>query len=131
ALALIAIDYQNGSSPIIRNARSAAGSVFGATERAVSSVTGPVGRFFGTGLAGTSTSGQVAALQRKLMVMRAELNAAALTKAQYRQLGRLLQVAGTGRYRIVAASAIAFGQGYQLTVTLDAGSADGVKPEQP
>src|SRR5262249_60527836 len=51
-------------------------------------------------------------------------------RAEYRQLARLLQVAGRGRYRIVAASVIAFGQGFQQTVTLDAGSANGVKPRQ-
>jgi len=69
-------------------------------------------------------------MERQLIAMRAELSAATLGRAEYRQLARLLQVAGRGRYRIVAASVIAFGQGFQQTVTLDAGSANGVKPRQ-
>ena len=130
ALVLIAVSYQNKSSSLISSARGLAGSVFGGAERAVASVTRPVGRFFGAGVAGTGSSGQSAAMERQLITMRTELSAARLSKAEYRQLGRLLQVSGRGGYRVVAASAIAFGQGYQQTVTLDAGSADGIRPQQ-
>lgn len=130
ALALIAVNYQNGSSPVIRGVKDVAGSAFGGAERAVSSVTQPVGRFFGSGVAAAGNGGQVAALRRQLVRMRAELTGTQLSQAEYRQLDRLLQVAGTGGYRVLAASVIAFGQGYQQTVTLDAGRADGVRPEQ-
>ena len=129
ALALIAVDYQNGSSPVIKTMRHVANSVFGGAERVVGTVTAPVGRFVGGGLAGTG-GGQVASLQRKLARMRAELSTAQLSKRDYRELSRLLAAAGAGRYRVVTASVIAFGQGYQQTVTLNAGSADGVRPQQ-
>ena len=129
ALALIAVSYQNGSSPLIRAMRQVAGSVFGGAERIVGTVTAPVGRFVGGGLAGTG-GGQSASLQRRLARMRAELSASELSRHDYRQLSRLLELAGAGRYRVVTASVIAFGQGYQQTVTLDAGSADGVRPQQ-
>jgi rod shape-determining protein MreC len=129
ALALIALDYQHGSSPVLRTVKNAAGSVFGAVESAASYVTGPVTRFVGGGLAGSS-GGQVAVLKRELARMRAELSAAELSKADYGQLHRLLALAGTGGYRVVAASVIAFGQGYQQTVTLDAGRSDGVRPQE-
>jgi rod shape-determining protein MreC len=129
ALVMIAASYQSGSSPLIRGIRNVAGSAFGSAERAVSAVTRPVTGFFGSGL-GPSGGGQVAGLQRQLAMMRAELSAARLAKGQYRQLRRLLQLAGAGRYRVVTASAIAFGQGYQRTVTLDAGAASGVRPGQ-
>jgi len=56
ALALIAINYQNGSSPIIRGAKSVAGSVLGGAERAASVVTRPVVRLFGGGAAGAGGS---------------------------------------------------------------------------
>jgi rod shape-determining protein MreC len=127
ALALIAVSYSSGSSAL-RTMRHAAGSVFGGAERVVGSVTTPIGRFVDSGLAG-SGGGQVAVLQRKLAVMRAELSSAQLGKADYRELSRLLALAGTGSYRVVPASVIAFGQGYQQTVTLDAGSSDGVEPQ--
>ncbi len=129
ALALIAVDYQNGSSPVIKTMRHVANSVFGGAERIVGTVTAPIGRFVGGGLAGTG-GGQAGSLQRKLARMRTELSATQLSKRDSRELGRLLAVAGAGRYRIVAASVIAFGQGYQQTVTLNAGSADGVRPQQ-
>jgi rod shape-determining protein MreC len=129
ALTLIALDYQHGSSPVLRTVKNAAGSVFGAVESAASFVTGPVTRFVGGGLAGSS-GGQVAVLKRELARMRAEVSAAKLSKADYGQLHHLLALAGTGGYRVVAASVIAFGQGYQQTVTLDAGSSDGVRPLQ-
>jgi len=129
ALTLIAVDYQNGSSPVITAVRHTANSVFGGVERAISTVTAPIGRFVGGGIAGSGL-GQVATLQRKLARLRAELSAAQLSKAEYRQLGRMLALAGLGRYRIVAASVVAFGQDYQRTVTLNAGSIDGVRPRE-
>ena len=130
ALVLIAVDYQDKSSSVIGSARTAAGSVFGGAERAVAAITRPVGRFFGAGLAGTGSAGRQAALQRELTRMRAELSAARLSQAQYRQLRRLLQLSGRGGYRVLAASVVAFGQGYQQTVTLDAGSGSGIRPQQ-
>jgi rod shape-determining protein MreC len=129
ALALIATDYQSGPSSVITTLRKAAGSVFGGAERAVASVTKPVGRFFGAGASGTGISSQ-AAMQRQLIRMRAELSAATLDRAQYRQLSRLLQLSGRGGYRVMPASVIAFGQGYQQTVTLDVGRVEGIKPQE-
>jgi rod shape-determining protein MreC len=129
ALSLIAVDYQNGSSSVITTLRRGAGSVFGSAERAVASVTRPVGRFFGAGIAGTGGADQTA-LKQQLIRMRAELSAATLDQAQFRRLSHLLQLSGRGGYRVLAASVIAYGQGYQQTVTLDAGRSDGVQPQQ-
>jgi rod shape-determining protein MreC len=122
ALALVAFGYADGSSPLLRGVRHASGSVFGGIEHAGSSVAG----FFG----GTSSSGQVHQLQQEVVQLRAELSQARLDKTQYQQLHQMLLLAGTGRYRIEAASVIAVAQGYQQSVTLDAGSADGVKPNE-
>jgi rod shape-determining protein MreC len=129
ALALITIDYRDSSSGPVRGLRDLGGSVFGGAERVVSAVTGPVTRFFG-GHAAAGSGGQLAALQRQVIRLRAELSQAQLSKADYAQLSKLLQLTGRGRYRIVAATVIAVGQGYQQTVTLDAGSDDGVKPRE-
>jgi rod shape-determining protein MreC len=129
ALALIAVSYENGSSPVIKTMRHVASTVFGGAERIVGTVTAPIGRFVGGGLAGTG-GGQVASLQRKLARMRAELSDSELSRHDYRELSRLLDLAGAGRYRVVTASVIAFAQGYQQAVTLDVGSDDGVRPQQ-
>lgn len=123
ALALIAFGYSDSSSPLLRGVRHVSGSVFGGIEHAGSSVAG----FFG---ASSGSSGQVHQLQSEVASLRAQLSQAQLSKSEYRQLHQLLQLAGEGRYRVVAATVIAIGQGYQQTVTLDAGSADGVRPDE-
>ncbi len=123
ALSLIAFDYADGSSSVLRTMRSAGGSVFGRAEHAVSSVA----RFFG---GSGSSSSQVQQLQQEVVQLRAQLSGAELSKAEYGQLHKLLLVAGAGRYRIVPASVIAVGQGYQQTVTLGVGSTDGVRANE-
>ena len=128
ALALITFDYRDGSSGPVRSLQQFGGAVFGSLERGVSVVTQPVVGFFGRG--GGSGNSQVAALQQQIVRLRAELSQQQLSKAEYQQLNQLLQLSGRGGYRIVAARVIAIGQGFAQTVTLDAGSRDGVRPEE-
>ncbi len=129
ALALVTVDYRDGSAGPLRGLQQFGGSVFGAAERGFAVVAQPVVGFFG-GSAANSASPQVAALEAQVTRLRAQLSREQLSRAQYAQLRRLLQVAGRGGYRIVAADVIAVGQGYQESVTLDAGSADGVRPRE-
>jgi rod shape-determining protein MreC len=129
ALALITLDYRDGSVAPLRGIRQFGGSVFGAAERGFAAVTQPVVGFFG-GSAGSNPSPQVAALETQVTRLRAQLSREQLSRAQYAQLRRLLQVAGRGGYRIVAAEVIAVGQGYTESVTLDAGSQDGIRPRE-
>jgi rod shape-determining protein MreC len=126
AIILITFDYRDSSSGPVRGLQHGGGSVFGEAERAVSTVTNPVVAFINRDSGGGS-SGQVAALQQQVIRLRAELNAEQLSKAEYKQLSQLLQLSGRGGYRIVAANVIAVAQGYSQTVTLDAGTSDGVK----
>lgn len=126
ALALITLDYRDGSSGPVRDLRQAGGAVFGTVESVASAVTGPFVDFFNHS-SGSSSSSQVASLQRQVIQLRTQLSQEQLSKAQYRQLSSMLQLAGRGRYRILAATVIAMGQGYSQTVTLDAGTADGIK----
>jgi rod shape-determining protein MreC len=125
ALALITVDYRDGSSGPVRDLRQAGGSVFGTAEHVTSVVTDPFVGLFGHDIG--SGSGQVASLQRQIIQLRSELSQEQLSKAEYRQLSDLLQLSGRGRYRIVAATVIALGEGYAQTVTLDAGVNDGIK----
>jgi rod shape-determining protein MreC len=120
ALVLIAVDYSDRSSSVFRAVREVSGDVFGGAEHAASSVGG---FFTGSG----SSSGQVKSLQEEVVKLRAELSGERLSKADYAELRKMLQIAGAAQYRVVAATVIAVGQGYQQTVTLDAGSADGVR----
>ncbi|HUZ26887.1 MAG TPA: rod shape-determining protein MreC [Streptosporangiaceae bacterium] len=122
ALVLIAADYRGGGSPVVSGIRKVSGTVFGGTERAVSSATGLFGG------SGSGSSAQVKTLSQEVVRLRAELSREQLSKTDYAQLRRLLSLAGRGGYRIVAANVIATGTGYQRSVTLDAGSRDGVAP---
>jgi rod shape-determining protein MreC len=126
ALVLITFDYRDGPSGPLRGLQHFGGSVFAGSERVVSTVTSPVAGFFDRST-GSSDSGQVAALQQQVMRLREQLNQEQLSKAEYQQLSQLLQLSGRGGYRIVAATVIAVGQGYSQGVTLDAGTADGIK----
>jgi rod shape-determining protein MreC len=123
ALALIALSYTDSSNPVLRDVRSAGSSVFGGAEHAAKSVTGA---FRSSG----GSSSQVASLQQQVLQLRADLSEARLSQADYTELRKMLLVAGAGRYRVLAASVIAVGLGYQQTVTLDVGSKDGVRPQE-
>ncbi len=126
ALALMAIDYLGGSSPL----RAAGGAVFGTAERAIGSVAGPVAGFFDPGASAAGSSARVHGLERQLIRLRARLHDEQLSRAEYAQLAKLLQTSGRGGYRIVAANVIAVGQGYEQTIALDIGSSDGVRPAE-
>lgn len=125
ALVLITVDYRDGTSPVMNGIRKVSSTVFGGAEHVASSATHLVS---GSG-SGTSNR-QVNALRSEVVRLQAQLSHAQLSKADYAQLRRLLSLSGKGGYRIVAANVIATGQGYQQTVTLDAGSADGVRTRE-
>ena len=125
ALGLIILSYSGGASSMVGGIRRVSASVFGGAEHVASSTTHV---FTGSG-SGASGS-QVQALRAEVIKLRADLSQEQLSKSDYAQLKRLLAVAGKGGYRIVAATVIASGQGFQQTVTLDAGSRDGVRPKE-
>ncbi len=125
AFALITIDAR-GASP----ARGAGASVFGTAENVASSVAAPITRLFDGVTSGPAAQTRISQLQRQIVRLQAQLNQARLAKADEAQLQQLLQLAGRGRYRIVAATVIASGPSYEDTVTIDAGSADGIKPNE-
>ena len=127
AVALITVDFRGGgSSPV----RGVGAGLFGPVERVGSDVTSPVASLFDSVTGGPSANSRIAALQTANARLRAELSAAQLGQADQAQLSSLLQLAGRGGYRIVAASVIAAGQDYANTVTLDVGSRDGVQPQE-
>ncbi len=125
ALALITFDAR-GASP----ARGAGASVFGSAENVASTVAAPFTRLFDGISSGPSAQNRISQLQQQVVRLRAQLDQARLAKADEAQLQQLLQLAGRGRYRIVAATVIASGPAYEDTVTIDAGSADGIKPNE-
>jgi rod shape-determining protein MreC len=127
AVALITIDFRDGGTS---SARGVGSTVFGPVERVASDVTSPVSSVFDWVTGGPSADGKIASLQSQNAKLRAELSEARLSKGDEKQLSSLLQLAGRGGYRIVAASVIAAGQDYTDTVTLDVGSKDGVRAHE-
>ena len=126
AIILITLDFKDGgASP----ARSVGAGIFGPIERVTHDVTDPVASLFDSITGGPSAQGTIATLQRQNAELRAELSSAQLSQAAKQQLARLLQL-DAGGYRIVAASVIAAGGDFSDTVTLDAGSKDGIRPNE-
>jgi rod shape-determining protein MreC len=127
AVALITVDFRGGGSSPLRGVGS---RVFGPVERVASDVTSPVSSLFDSVTGGPSANGRIAALQAANARLRAQLSAEQLSRSDQAQLSSLLQLAGRGGYRIVAASVIAAGQDYANSVTLDVGSRDGVRAQE-
>ena len=126
AIALITLDFRDGgASP----ARSLGADIFGPVERVTHDVTDPVASLFDSITGGPSAQSTIANLQKQNAQLRAELSQAQLSKTARQQLAQLLQL-DAGGYQIVAANVIAAGGDYSDTVTLDAGSSDGIKPDE-
>jgi rod shape-determining protein MreC len=126
ALALITLDFRDGGASPVRNVGA---EVFGPIERVTDDITNPVSSLFDSITGGPSSQGTIANLQRENDQLRAELSAAQLNREESRQLARLLRI-DAGAYRIVAATVIAAGGDYSDTVTLDAGSSEGIKRDE-
>jgi rod shape-determining protein MreC len=126
AITLITLDFRDGGASPVRGWGAA---IFGPVERVTHDVTDPVASLFDSITGGPSAQGTIADLQRQNAELRAELSAAQLSKTARKQLAQLLQL-DAGGYKIVAANVIAAGGGFSDTVTLDAGSKDGIKQDE-
>jgi rod shape-determining protein MreC len=126
ALALITLDFRDGGASPARNLGS---EIFGPIERVTNDITNPVSSLFDSITGGPSSQGTIASLQRENASLRAQLSAAQLSRSESRQLAQLLRI-DAGAYRIVAANVIAAGGDFSDTVTLNAGSSDGIKPDE-
>jgi rod shape-determining protein MreC len=129
ALALMTFDARGGSSPIAR-LRGAGTAVFGTAESVAGTVAAPFVRVFDAVTGGPGQQNRIAALQQQVTSLQTQLSQARLAKAEEAQLQQLLQLAGRGRYRVVAATVIAAAPDYEGTVTIDVGASDGVRPEE-
>ena len=126
ALALITLDFKGSASSV----RGAGSDFFGPIEQVAHDVSDPVTTLFDSITGGPSSQATISNLQKENAQLRAELSSAQLSDADEAQLSRLLQLAGRGGYRIMAASVIAAGGDYSDTVTLDIGANDGIKPNE-
>lgn len=132
ALGLITIDYRGGDDSPLNGLRTAGSAVFGPIEQGTAAVARPIGDTIAAISGAPAAQRRIRALEQQNQRLREQTRAGQLNKEQAKQLDSMLHLAGLGRYRVVAAQVIAMRgrQGYEETVTLDAGSRDGVKTGQ-
>jgi rod shape-determining protein MreC len=131
SICLITIDYRGGPSSPLDGARSIAAAVFGPVEQVASAIASPVsGTVNRIGDLGTGTA-DAERLAKQNKDLRRQLRTSALARNRAAELDALLKLAGTGRYKVVPAQVIAIGaaQTFSWTVTIDAGTRDGVRPD--
>lgn len=131
SLTLILLDLRGDGGPL-SGIRSVGASVLGGIQSAASGITTPVVGFFGSiGNWGDQTA-RISDLENEVARLEAELKTVEVDKARIEELNELLRVAGAGQYLMLPAQVISVGpaQGFAWTVTLDAGSNDGIEPEQ-
>ncbi|MFE2427115.1 rod shape-determining protein MreC [Streptomyces sp. NPDC059373] len=129
AFALITVDIRGGESSPLDGARSAAAAVFGPVENGVSGAVNPVGNAIAAVRDSGGRSSQISELERENAQLKQELGSKDVTRARAKELDTLLKTAASGQYRVKGAQVIAIGaaQGFSWTVTIDAGSGDGIQ----
>ncbi|TAK68887.1 MAG: rod shape-determining protein MreC [Actinomycetota bacterium] len=131
ALTLIVLDLRGSDDGPLSPLRSTAAAVFGPIERGVTTVVAPIGGFFSEFGSWGDKDDRIRALEEENAALRSQQTTTAHDAERLRQLDGLLRVAAAGQYRTVPAQVIAVGpaQGFAWTVTIDAGSDDGLQKE--
>jgi rod shape-determining protein MreC len=115
AIALITIDFRDGGNS---GAHGLGGRVFGPIEHLAGDATGV--------FRGAGNGNEIANLQKQNDALRVQLAQAQTADADAAQLAKLLRLTKSGGYRVVAGTVIAAGGDYSDTVTINAGSKDGI-----
>lgn len=129
SLLLITLDLRSGSA--LKGPRSIANSVIAPLQRVATNVTSPIGNFFSEIGSLGSTHKQIQDLRRQNAQLKSALISQTNTSGELAQLKGVLDLAGAGRYRMVAGRVIGMGSaaGFAQTITVDLGSANGVTPD--
>lgn len=131
SVSLITIDYRGGERSPLDGLRSLASAVFGPVEQVAAAIAEPVS----DAVDGLSTLGdgrdEAARLRKQNQELTRQLRTSELARNRAAELDDLLRVAGAGQYRVVPAQVIAVGaaQTFSWTVTIDAGTRDGIRPD--
>ena len=129
AVCFLTLDLGGGG---LRSAHSGVRGALGSLYRGTDAVLGPALRFVqGIPSAGTSHS-RIAALKHENAALRGRIAAAESDRTTHAQLARLQLAASSGGYRILPGRVIALGpgEGFDWTVTLDAGTSTGIRVDQ-
>jgi len=129
SLFFITLDLRGVS--LTKGSRSVAQTTLAPVQRTVSDIFAPVGRFFNDIKNFGSIKNQLAAAEKANDQLKSDLIQAEDTKGQLAQLKGVLDLAGRGKYQVVAARVIARGSAasFSQTITIDQGSAAGIKTD--
>jgi rod shape-determining protein MreC len=113
----------------VDGARRAAATAFGPVENGVAAAVDPVGNAMGAIRDSGERHNRIAALEQQNAALKTKLGSDDRNRNRVRELDKMLKKSAAGQYGIKAAEVIAIGaaQGFSWTVTIDAGSNDGLK----
>ena len=128
SLTLVILDLRGGNGPM-SSARSAVSAVVGVFQGGTSQVFSPLASINDQWGSWRRQAQQIDQLSRENAELRAQVRASLNDRARADDLDALLRVSSRGRYRIAIAEVISVGpaQEFSWTVSIDAGSLDGVK----
>ncbi|WP_405581544.1 rod shape-determining protein MreC [Streptomyces sp. NBC_01190] len=128
AFALITVDIRGGENSPLDRPRQAAQSAFGPVENAVAGAVDPVGNAIDAVRDSGGRSRAISRLERENEALKTQLGSKDITRNRAAELDSMLKTAGAGQYTIKGAQIIAIGaaQGFSWTVTIDAGTKDGI-----
>ncbi|MFE1556979.1 rod shape-determining protein MreC [Streptomyces sp. NPDC058734] len=129
AFALITVDIRAGEESPVDGARKAAAAVFGPVEKGVATAVDPVANAIGAVRDSGERHNRITLLERENTLLKTRMGSDERAKSRIRELDEMLKRAGAGQYGIKGAEVIAIGaaQGFSWTVTIDAGSKDGIE----
>lgn len=128
---LMIVDKAGGEGSPVAAARRTAGEVFGPAEAFVSTVVAPVASLPDALHTNGQLRDQVEELQAENARLRNEARSASYAANRRAEASRLCTLAGEAGYALTPARVIAFGsaQSFSDTVTIDAGSDSGLRPD--
>ena len=131
SVVLVVIDSRaEGSSPL-DGLRQAAAAVFGPVEQVAAAIAAPVSDAVDSVSRLGDDGDELAELRERNEELTRRLRTSEVDRQRAAELDALLRVAGAGRYEVVPARVIAIGaaQTFSWTVTVDAGTRDGIHPD--
>lgn len=128
AFALISVDIRGGNDSPLNGIRSTIASIFGPAQDSVAAGVDPVAHAISAIRESGSRHDRIAELERENTELKQRLGSRQVDQNRVAELDKMMKIAGAGQYRIKAAQVIAIGaaQAFSWTVTIDAGSADGI-----
>ncbi|MFG2297098.1 rod shape-determining protein MreC [Streptomyces sp. NPDC048603] len=129
AFALITVDIRAGEESPVDGARQAAAAVFGPVEKGVATAVDPVANAIGAVRDSGERHNRISVLERENAALKTKIGSDDRNRSRIQELDGMLKRAGAGQYGIKGAEVIAIGaaQGFSWTVTIDAGSKDGIQ----